>query len=872
MHEFFSLLGMKFLLGMSCACWAVSGVPLSPGGPYNSSSNPQANRINVHLVPHTHDDVGWLKTVDELYLGGHNDIQISAVQFILDSVIDSLSANKDRKFIYVEMAFFSRWWRRQNPEKRGRVLELLESGQLEFINGGWDSNDEATPSFVDIIDQHTMGSTFIAKEFGSKFHPTIGWQVDPFGHSMFQAKAYSKMGMNAWFFGRSDSQDFAIRKATRRLESIHSSILAGSMDGYGPPSGFNWNIFSADDPLNDDEYLGSPNIESRVHAFIEECIRRTETYNDPSEPTKHIMLTMGSDFEYEYAHTWFSNMDKLIHYVNLDGRVNAFYSTPTIYTKSRSEQLTHRLEDRSDYDWFPYCDSDDTRADSNGNLIQVGAHAFWTGYFTSRPLLKRLVREASTMLELCRLVEIFFTLPSRKVEDKDNPAWSLWEALSVAQHHDGVSGTARQLVTDDYTRRLQEGMNSCEAHISTALSSDEIHSGESTTYTSIMTRHGDEPGTQESISYYFAYYNSSLGKTKERPDQASGAYIFRPDCPEGNVLPCRPTRLPANTPWIEHKIVNKTISWKVGPIPQDNGLIGKEIVLVIEAIKSVNNKGVFFTDSNGYQWMRREVNKRPTWKNVVTDPLAGNYYPITAGIAILDADRALIVSTDRSVGGTSLENNQIEIMIHRRTFMDDSRGVGEPINERTADGQGIVVEGKTFFDIVATKGIVNTVPVRVPINQLRPPIRLAGVSPERLRKLVNHFAPQVPERDVICTHFHRIDVPELCRLGKDEHDCVVARFSHRDVDGDRPVELDFNRMLPQMTVLNVTETALHAGRTLSDSMKLKINWNKTGTSSNPSLVLDGKVIMKPGEIRTFILDLVIHRPHDESEGTVIESI
>lgn len=32
--------------------------------------------------------------------------------------------------------------------------------------------------------------------------------------------------------------------------------------------------------------------------------------------TNHIMWTMGTDFKYQYAQSWFRQMDKFIHYVN----------------------------------------------------------------------------------------------------------------------------------------------------------------------------------------------------------------------------------------------------------------------------------------------------------------------------------------------------------------------------------------------------------------------------------------------------------------------------------------------------------------------------------------------------------------------------
>ncbi len=34
----------------------------------------QRDKLTVHLVHHTHDDVGWLKTVDEYFTGADNNI------------------------------------------------------------------------------------------------------------------------------------------------------------------------------------------------------------------------------------------------------------------------------------------------------------------------------------------------------------------------------------------------------------------------------------------------------------------------------------------------------------------------------------------------------------------------------------------------------------------------------------------------------------------------------------------------------------------------------------------------------------------------------------------------------------------------------
>ncbi len=58
------------------------------GHEFLKSSTPQNDgKLYIHLLPHTHDDVGWLKTVDMYFSGTNETIQRAEVSNILDNTI-----------------------------------------------------------------------------------------------------------------------------------------------------------------------------------------------------------------------------------------------------------------------------------------------------------------------------------------------------------------------------------------------------------------------------------------------------------------------------------------------------------------------------------------------------------------------------------------------------------------------------------------------------------------------------------------------------------------------------------------------------------------------------------------------------------------
>ncbi|XVE67609.1 hypothetical protein DITRI_Ditri09bG0001600 [Diplodiscus trichospermus] len=949
---------------------------------YNTTQRIVPDKVNVHLVPHSHDDVGWLKTVDQYYFGGNNSIRGACVQNVLDSVISALLDDKNRKFIYVEMAFFQRWWRQQSNVKKIKVKELVNSGQLEFINGAMCMHDEATPHYIDLIDQTTLGHKYIKDEFSQI--PRVGWQIDPFGHSAVQAYLLgAELGFDSLFFARIDYQDRAKRLKEKTLEVVwqgskslgsSSQIFTGIFPRhYDPPDGFTFEINDVSPPIQDDVLLFDYNVQERVNDFVAAALAQANVTR-----TNHIMWTMGTDFRYQYANSWFRQMDKFIHYVNQDGRVNALYSTPSIYTDAKhaaNEQWPLKTDD-----FFPYADK---------------PNAYWTGYFTSRPAFKGYVRVLSAYYLAARQLEFF------KGRSTSGPTTdALADALAIAQHHDAISGTERQHVADDYALRLSIGYKEAEKLVASSLAfltesrsstgqgntvtnfqqcpllnisfcppseaalSDgkslvvviynslgwkreetiripvstarvivkdsegrEIESqllplsnstsrlrsyyvkaylGPSSIISTVHTYEGSKTNTVEvgqgslkllysadegKLTRYvnsrnlvtafaeqsYSYYSGNDGTDKD--PQASGAYVFRPNGTFSIKSESQTQLTVVRGPLLDevHQQLNSWISqvtrvykeiehaeveFNIGPIPVDDG-VGKEITTQITTTMKTNR--TFYTDSNGRDFIKRIRDFRNDWDLQVNQPVAGNYYPINLGIYLQDNSTELSVLVDRSVGGSSLADGQIELMLHRRLLHDDARGVGEVLNETVCvpEGcEGLTIQGKIYLRI---DHIGEGAKWRRTVGQeIYSPLLLAFSEQDGNDWMSSH----VPTFSGIDPSYSLPDNIAIITLQELENGKVLLRLAHlyeagEDKDYSVMASVELKKLFPTKKINKVTEMSLSANQERGEMEKKRLAWKIEGSTEEEPKVVRGKpldpaklvVELAPMEIRTFLIDV-----------------
>ncbi|KAK4784826.1 hypothetical protein SAY86_019194 [Trapa natans] len=873
-------------------------------------------------------------------------------------------------------------------------------------------HDEATVHYIDMIDQTTLGHRLIKENFDKA--PRAGWQIDPFGHSAVQGYLLgAELGFSSVHFARIDYQDRAKRKADKALEVVwqgsytfgsSSQIFANAFPvHYSPPAGFSFEVSNLYVPVQDNPLLFDYNVQQRVDDFVSAAISQANVTR-----TNHIMWTMGDDFQYQYAESWFKQMDKLIHYVRKDGRVNALYSTPSLYTDAKNgENISWPL--KTD-DYFPYADHQ---------------NAYWTGYFTSRPALKRYVRMLSGYYLAAR--ELEFLVGKRSAGPS---TYSLGDALGIAQHHDSITGTARQHTTDDYAKRLAIGATEAETAVNDALLclisnktgqcqapsstfsqcqllnisycpvtekdipegkslvvvaynplgwnrtdivripvndmnlvvksstgsiietqfveiddvnvnlrnlytkaylgtspaetpkywllfqvslpplgwntyfvSNSITKGESkrefvtlsnqqqndtieigkgnlkmwfsSSSGQLVRMYNNRTGVDVPVQQSYMYYRSSSGDTDP---QASGAYIFRPDGVVPTIIsqsvPLEVIRGPLVDEvhqqfdsWIyqvtrlykdqEHAEVEFTI----GPIPV-NDSVGKEVITRMTA--NMVTDSVFYTDSNGRDFLKRVRNYRQDWPLTVTQPVAGNYYPINLGIYIKDQKTEFSVLVDRAAGGASIKDGEIELMLHRRTLYDDSRGVGEPLDENVCSGEytcdGLVVRGNYYISIDRIGG--GALWRRKTGQEIYSPIILAFTHENSEVWSASHLT-----RGTTMDPGYSLPLNiALITLQELDDGSVLLRLAHlfeagEDVSFSTLAKVELKRMFAGKTIKKLKEMSLSANQEKSEMKRM--TWKVEGDTggSQPAPVRGGPVDnstlvveLGPMEIRTFMLN------------------
>ncbi|KAB7498673.1 hypothetical protein Anas_06480 [Armadillidium nasatum] len=724
-------------------------------------SNPSCPEIkpdmlNVHLVCHTHDDVGWLKTVDEYYYGSQKYITTVGVQYILDSVVPFLLKDPNKKFIYVESAFFFRWWDEQGDRMKNNVKKLVENGQLEFINGGWCMNDEASTHYNSIIDQMTVGLVRLNDTFGPVAFPRIGWQIDPFGHSNEQASLFAQMGMDGELFARVDYRDKTNRWDSRKMEMIWKSshslgedswIFTGVLPHhYEPPSGFCFDNQCGDDPIMDDPNLEDYNKDDKVRSFIEAANYEVTGFIS----NQNIIMTMGSDFHYVNANSWYKNLDKLIKYVNElqsnGSNINLVVKQFASLTGSPADESIKTLAEAmgvlqhhdavagtskqhvaDDYSLMLSKGVDNARG-----LLSKG-FSYFTGNdesteFTYCPLLNisscsylegktsfvvnvynsigrpksfyvRVPVEESTTYTVQDqqgnyLDSQVVPLPDQIVNLPGRTSTANFDLVFYAQDIPALG--ALQYLVEVAAEESTNKRNSILSNIK------EIIDGKDT----VVENKVPESWATINVTQDWKWYEGWNGGNYDPSDRASGAYIFRPTGRSQEITD------QVNATVIEGPLVEEIhqewsswvtqvlrtyqdknyveIEWLVGPIPVDDD-VGKEIINHFNFEEFITNK-TFYTDSNGRELQKRIKDYRETYDLPLNaEPVSRNYYPVTAQFVInsVNGQGSAAVLNDRAQGGTSLGDGQIELMVHRRLLHDDAFGVGEALNEQAYGKSGL---------------------------------------------------------------------------------------------------------------------------------------------------------------------------------------
>jgi hypothetical protein len=409
--------------------------------------------LTIHILPHSHCDAAYKKTVDEYYQ--------TEVRHILDSVVDALEFDRNRRFVWSEVIFLTKWWqdRRTTSTQRQAFQRLLggdgndddgsSTRQLELVGGGWVMHDEAIVRYDSMIHQMTYGHGMLANLFPNITNISTGYQIDPFGPSLFNAAMTTWSGMNMLIHNRIPyKEDLAKNQSLQFYWEIPSNerIWVHIYDEHyaSQDEGFDWESFEART-----ESVNKTNVQYYSDKFVATMQNKTAFYRTP-----HLLFPFGGDFRFQNASVEFENMDQIMRFVKSNPArypgVSIKYSTPQEYRQAVFESIPDGQVDQ----FFPVIQG-------SPFLPQV------SGYYTQIPVVKQMLRGCEMIL---RAVEsqLVFMFP-RVSEEMWNRLRFARETVYVMQHHDAITATSYRFVLHDYVRRMRRAFEAMPGSLSREL-------------------------------------------------------------------------------------------------------------------------------------------------------------------------------------------------------------------------------------------------------------------------------------------------------------------------------------------------------------------------------------------------------------------
>lgn len=423
-------------------------------------------KLNVFLIPFSHVDPGYGLTFDSYYS--------SKSKYTLNNMVDKLEQYQDLTFQWAEVVFLERWWRDITEDTRERVRALVNGGRLEIVLGGWVMPDEAITHFEPVVDQLIEGHQWLRENFN--ITPRNGWVNDPFGYSNTFPYLWKKSGMENLVILRIHQAIKGTLMKKRSLEFIWKQLWSdekgNSMFCHIMPYRGYWigdvcgpnnqhicreYAFMHTNPIDKVVFVTEDNVAERSRILYEQYRVTAELYRKQENEDLFLPIFLGEDFSFESGQDFdliYSNYQKLFKYMNSkqEWKINIKFATLNDYFSAM--QTYHEMRNEYTFpsvagDFFPYSDYQND---------------YWTGYFTTRPYIKRLSRVLQRTLKAADTFDVFTSVLAKGNEIQypgDIVSKLLAESrrdLGIFLHHDGITGTSVLPVIQDFHARLERAM------------------------------------------------------------------------------------------------------------------------------------------------------------------------------------------------------------------------------------------------------------------------------------------------------------------------------------------------------------------------------------------------------------------------------